>query len=54
MPNGYGPAMRVFNKIPKVPLGYLRSPGHNCVDTISDTIKLLRELGFVINTESQC
>ena len=71
MPNGYGPAMRVFNKIPKVPSGYLRSVGHNsvvyvddsylqgetyqaCVDNISDTIKLLRELGFVINTESQC
>ena len=71
MSNGYGPAMSVFNKIPKVPLGYLRSLGHNsvvyvddsylqgetyqaCVDNISDTIKLLRELGFVINTESQC
>ena len=71
MPNGYGPAMRVFNKTTKVPSGYLRSLGHNsvvyvddsylqgetyqaCVDNISDTIKLLRELGFVINTESQC
>ena len=66
MPNGYGPAMRVFTKISKVPFGHLRSLGHNsvvyvddsylqgeiylaCLDNISDTIKLLRGLGFVIN-----
>ena len=66
MPNGYGPAMRVFTKISKVPFGHLRSLGHNsvvyvddsylqgeiylaCLDNISDTIKLLRGLGFAIN-----
>ena len=66
MPNGYGPAMRVFTKISKVPFGHLRSLGHNsvvydsylqgdsyqaCLDNISDTIKLLGEMGFVIHTE---
>ena len=29
MPNGYGPAMRIFTKISKVPFGHLRSQGHN-------------------------
>ena len=64
MPNGYGPAMRIFTKITKVPFGYLRSQGHNsvvyvdnsylqgdtylsCLANILDTIKLLREVGFV-------
>ena len=60
MPNGYGSAMRVFTKISKVPFEYLRSLGDSylqgdtyqtCLDNISDTIKLLRELGFVIHTE---
>ena len=64
MSNGYGPAMGVFVKIRKLPFGHLRSLGHNsvvhsylqgetyqaCLDNISDTIKLLRELGFVIHT----
>ena len=60
--------MRVFTKISKVPIGHLRSLGHNsivyvddsyllgetyqaCLHNISDTIKLLRELGFAIYTE---
>ena len=68
MPNGCGPAIRVFTKVSKVPFGHLRSLGYNsvvyvddlyfqgetyqaCLDNISDTIKLLRELAFVINTE---
>ena len=68
MPNGYGPAMRIFTKISKVPFGHLRSQGHNsvvyvddlylqgdtyqsCLATILDTIKLLRELGFVIHPD---
>ena len=68
MPNGCGPAMRVFTKVSKVPFGHLRSLGYNsvvyvgdsylqgetyqaCLDNILDTIKLLRELAFVINTE---
>ena len=68
MPNGYGPAMKVFTKISKVPFGHLISLGYNsvvyvddsylqgdtyqaCLDNISDTIKLLRELGFVIHAE---
>ena len=29
MHNCYGPVMRIFNKISKVPFGYLRSPGCN-------------------------
>ena len=66
MPDGYEPATRVFTKISKVPFGHLRSLDQNsvvdysylrgethqaCLDNISDTIKLLRELGFVIHTE---
>ena len=68
MPNGCGPAMRIFTKTSKVPLGYFRSQGHNsvvyvddshlqgntyqfCLATILDTIKLLRELGFVIHPD---
>ena len=31
VPNGYGPAMRVFTKISKVPFGHLRSMSHNSV-----------------------
>ena len=63
--NGYGPGMRIFIKISKVPFEHLRSQGHNsvvyvddsylqwdmyqsCLGNILDTIKLLRELGFVI------
>ena len=68
MPNGYGPAMRIFTKISKVPFGHLRSQGHNsvifvddsylqgdryqsCLANILDTIKLLRELDFVIHSD---
>ena len=68
MPNGYGPAMRIFTKISKVPFGHLRSQGHNsvvyvddsylqgdtyqsCLANILDTIKLMRELGFVIHPD---
>ena len=31
MPNSYGPAMRIFTKISKVPFRNLRSQGHNSV-----------------------
>ena len=31
MPNGYGPAMRIFTTTSKVPLGHLRRQGHNSV-----------------------
>ena len=68
MPNGCGPAKRIFTKISKVPLGHFRSQGQNsvvyvddshlqgntyqfCLATILDTIKLLRELGFVIHPD---
>ena len=68
MSNGYGPAMRIFTKISKVPFGHLRSQGHNsvifvddsylqgdryqsCLANILDTIKLLRELDFVIHSD---
>ena len=37
MPNGYGPAMRVFTKISKVPFGHLRSLGHNSVVYVDDS-----------------
>ena len=37
MPNGYGPAMRIFTKISKVPFGHLRSQGHNSVVYVDDS-----------------
>ena len=36
MPNGYGPAMRIFTKISKVPFGHLRNQGHNSVVYVDD------------------
>ena len=68
MPNGYGPAIRIFTKILKVPFRHLGSQGHNsvlyvgasylqgdayqsCLAKIVDTIKLLRELGFVSHSD---
>ena len=53
MSNGYELVMTVFNKISKVPFGHLRSLGHNSVVHVDDsnTIKLLRKLGFIIHTE---
>ena len=68
MPNGCGPAMRIFTKKSKVPFEHLRSQGQNsvvyvdssylqrythqsCLANILDTIKLLRELGFVIHPD---
>ena len=37
MPNGYGPAMRVFTKITKVPFSQLRSKGHSSVVYVDDS-----------------
>ena len=37
MPNGYGPAMRIFTKISKVPFGHLRSQGLNSVVYVDDS-----------------
>lgn len=37
MPNGYGPAMRVFTKLLKVPFSYLRSLKHISVVYVDDT-----------------
>ena len=37
MPNGYGPAMRIFTKISKVPFGHLRSQGHSSVVHVDDS-----------------
>ena len=68
MPNGYGPAMRIFTKSSKILFRHLSSQGNSSVvyvddsylqgDTyqsylanILDTIKLLRELGFVIHPD---
>ena len=36
MPNSYGPAMRIFTKISKVPFGHLRSQGRNSVVYVAD------------------
>ena len=37
MPNGYGPAMRIFTKISKVPFGHLSSQGRNSVVYVDDS-----------------
>ena len=37
MPNGYGPAMRIFTTISKVPFGNLRTQGHNSVAYLAHT-----------------
>ena len=37
MANAYGPAMKVFTKINKVPFGHLRSLGHNSVVYVHDS-----------------
>ena len=37
MPNGYGPALRMFTKVLKQPLGYLRSLGHQSVVYVDDS-----------------
>ena len=64
MPNGYGPAMRIFTKVTKVPFSHLRSKGFvSFVDDsylpvntykarlhyIENTIELLQNLGFTIH-----
>ena len=36
MPNGFGPAMRIFTKISKVPFEHLRGQGHNSVVYVDD------------------
>ena len=37
MPNEYGPAMRAFTNISKVPFGHLRRLGHNSVVYVDDS-----------------
>ena len=37
LPNGYGPALRMFTKVLKQPFGYLRSQGHQSVVYIDDS-----------------
>ena len=37
MPNGYGPAMRVFTKVLKAPFAYLREKNHVSVVYVDDT-----------------
>ena len=65
MPNGYAPTVRVFTKIPfgrlrclshnsvvYVDDSYLQGKTYRaCVDNISDSINLLRELGFLNKIE---
>ena len=35
--NGYGPAMRIFTKISKVPFGHLRRQRHNSVVYVANS-----------------
>ena len=67
MPNGYGPAMRVFTKLLNVPFSYLRSlklsvvyvddtylQGNtvkDCIHNVQDTVNVLRNLGFTIHVD---
>ena len=37
MPNGYGPAMRIFTKITKIPFSVLRMQDHTAVVCIEDS-----------------
>ena len=37
MPNGYGPAMRMFTKISKVPFSILREEGHISIMYVDDS-----------------
>ena len=37
IPNGYGPAMRIFTKISKVPFAFLRGQGHNSVVYVDES-----------------
>ena len=37
MPNGYGPAMRIFTKITKIPFTLLRKKGHVSVVYVDDS-----------------
>ena len=37
MPNDYGPAMRIFTKMSKVPFGHLRSQGRNSAVYVADS-----------------
>ena len=37
MPNGYGPAMKIFTKITKVPFSVLRMQGHTSVVYVDDS-----------------
>ena len=37
MPNGYGPAMRIFTKITKIPFSYLRKKGYISVVFVDDS-----------------
>ena len=37
LPNGYGPALRMFTKVLKQPFGFLRSQGHQSAVYVDDT-----------------
>ena len=37
MPNGYGPAMRIFTKITKIPFTHLRKKVHVSVAYVDDS-----------------
>ena len=43
MSNGYGPGIRAFTKISEVPVGHLKSLGHNSVVYVDDSF-LQREI----------
>ena len=67
LPNGYGPALKMFTKILE-PFGYLRGLGHQsvvfvdhsylqghsfeaCQENVSVTVHLLQKLGFTIHPD---
>ena len=66
MPNGYGPAMRIFIKISKIPFSILRKKGFlsivyvddsylqgkDCFSSFLNTMKILRSLEFEIHPDN--
>ena len=49
LPNGYGPAMRIFTKVLKIPFSHLRKLGHLSVVYVDDTLLLRVSIGECSN-----
>ena len=68
MPNRYGPAMRIFTKVIKIPFTFLRKKGHVSVvyvidsylqgktmnNACIDNMDVLQELGFTMHPIKSC